>query len=50
LVWSPEGKWLAFDRPTPTFDKNGQHLQTYNGLDFSQIFLVETSDFDRLFK
>ncbi|MBI3850189.1 MAG: DUF3748 domain-containing protein [Verrucomicrobia bacterium] len=50
LVWSPDGKWLAYDRPTPTFDDKGQLLKTYSGLDFSQIFLIETSDLNRLFK
>lgn len=50
LVWSPNGKLLAYDRPTPTLDKAGARQKTYDGKDFNQIFLIETSDLDQLFK
>ena len=50
LVWSPDGKWLAYDRPTPTLDKNGHRMKTYNGQDFNQIFLIDTSDLENRFK
>jgi len=50
LVWSPDGKLLAYDRPTPTLDKAGHRQTTYDGKDFNQIFLLDTSDLERRFK
>ncbi len=50
LVWSPDGKLLAYDRPTLTLDKAGQRQKTYDGKDFNQIFLIDTSDLERRFK
>jgi len=50
LVWSPDGKCLAYDQPTPTLDKQGHRLRTYNGSDFNQIFVIDTSDLEELLK
>lgn len=44
LVWSPDGKMLAYNRHTPTRDKNGNRVTNYKGEDFSQIFLVDFPD------
>jgi hypothetical protein len=50
LVWSQDGKLLAYDRPTSTFDKTGNHQKTYDGKDFNQIFLIDTADLEERFK
>jgi hypothetical protein len=50
LVWSPDGKWLAYDRPIPTPGKDAHQLKTYDGKDFNQIFLIDTSKLDELLK
>ena len=50
LVWSPDGKWLAYDRPTPTIDTDGHRGKTYDGKDFNQIYVIDTSDLEELLK
>ncbi len=40
LVWSPDGKLLAFDKPVPTTDPSGKSVKNYEGKDFGQIFTV----------
>jgi len=46
LVWSPDGRLLAFNKRTPTVDENGKRLHTYDGQNFLQIFLVDFPDPD----
>ncbi len=46
LVWSPDGKLLAFNKPVPTFDANGNRVRAYDGQDFLQIFLLDFPDAD----
>jgi len=41
LVVSPDGKFAAFTKPIPAFDKAGKRLQTYTGADFLQIFVID---------
>lgn len=44
LVWSPDGKLLAFNRRVPTQDANGKPVKDAAGKDFRQIFLVDFPD------
>lgn len=44
LVWSPNGKLLAFNRRVPTVDGNGKPAKDATGKDFKQIFLVDFPD------
>lgn len=41
LVWSPDGSVLAYNKPVPTKDANGNVVKTYDGKDFSQIFMID---------
>ncbi len=45
-VFSPDGKTIAYNRAVPTQDASGKPVQTYNGQDFVQIFLVDFPDAD----
>jgi hypothetical protein len=44
LVWSPDGKRLAFNRRVPTVDAAGKAVKDAAGRDFRQIFLVDFPD------
>jgi hypothetical protein len=44
LVWSHNGKMLAFNRRIPTYDATGRLLKDAGGNDFRQIFLVMFPD------
>jgi hypothetical protein len=44
LVWSRDGKRLAFNRRMPTYDSSGKLVKDANGNDFRQIFLVNFPD------
>lgn len=46
LVWSPDGKLLAFNKRVPTTDENGKRAYAYDEQDFLQIFLVDYPDQD----
>lgn len=46
LVWSRDGKRLAFNRRVPTFDIQGNLVKDAGGQDFRQIFLVDFPDAD----
>lgn len=46
LVWSHDGKLLAFNRRVPTTDSTGRVVKDATGGDFRQIFLVEFPDVD----
>ena len=39
-VWSPDGMLLAFNKPVPTYDADGNRVRSYDGSDFRQIFVV----------
>lgn len=42
LVWSPDGNLLAFNKRVPTSDTKGEPIVTFDGLDFLQVFLVDS--------
>lgn len=44
LVWSPDGRWLAYCKAVPFHDADGAHRTAYDGADFTQIFVVEFPD------
>jgi hypothetical protein len=44
LVWSRDGKLLAYNRRTPTYDATGKLVKDFNGNDFRQIYLVRFPD------
>ena len=44
LVWSRDGRTLAYNKQVPTYDTEGNRVTTYNGSDYSQIFTVEFED------
>jgi hypothetical protein len=44
LVWSRDGKLLAFNRRVPTYDSTGKLVKDAGGNDFRQIFLVRFPD------
>ena len=46
LVWSMDGTMLAFNKPVPSSDENGELVRAYDGSDFSQIFIVDFPDTD----
>ncbi|MCC6263570.1 MAG: DUF3748 domain-containing protein [Bryobacterales bacterium] len=46
LVWSRDGRLLAFNRRVPTSDTSGSRVKDAAGLDFRQIFLVDFPDKD----
>jgi hypothetical protein len=46
LVWSTDGTILAFNKPIPTKDDNGNHVRTYDGSEYSQIFAIDFPDSD----
>lgn len=41
LVWSQDGKTLAYNRAVPTVDENGNPYKTYDGSNAVQIFMVD---------
>lgn len=47
LVWSPDGTLLAFCKPVPFVDTDGTRRTTYDGSDFTQIFVVDFPDANR---
>lgn len=46
LVWSYDGKTLAYSMPVPTRDPQGQLVRAYDGGDLNQIFVVDFPDAD----
>jgi len=46
LVWSPDGKHFAYNRPVPTKDESGKIVKTYDGKDCLQIFTIDFPDSD----
>jgi hypothetical protein len=44
LVWSNDGRLLAFNRRVPTFDSGGRLVKDAGGNDFRQVFLVAFPD------
>lgn len=46
LVWSPDGKTLAYNKAVPTLDADGNRVTNYAGEDFLQIFTIPFSDAD----
>ncbi|MBL8178143.1 MAG: hypothetical protein JNK48_25940, partial [Bryobacterales bacterium] len=44
LVWSRDGKLLAFNRRVPTYDASGRLAKDSGGNDFRQIFLASFPD------
>lgn len=44
LVWSRDGRRLAFNRRVPTYDAAGKLVKDFNGRDFRQIFLTNFPD------
>jgi len=46
LVWSPDGKLLAYNKAVPTTDNEGNPVRAYDGSDFRQIFVVDFPDAD----
>lgn len=44
LVWSHDGRLLAFNRRVPTYDAAGKLVKAFGGNDFRQIFLVGFPD------
>ena len=44
LVWSRDGKRLAYNRRVPTWDASGNLVKDFNGRDFRQIFMVNFPD------
>ena len=44
LVWSRNGKLLAYNRRVPTYDASGKLVKDFNGNDFRQIFMVNFPD------
>ncbi|MCC6585743.1 MAG: DUF3748 domain-containing protein [Bryobacterales bacterium] len=44
LVWSPDGKLLAFNRRVPAVDEKGKPAHDATGKDFKQIVLVDFPD------
>lgn len=47
LVWSPDGRLLAFNRRVPALDAAGRPVKDATGKDFRQIFLVNFPDTNR---
>lgn len=43
-VFSPDGRKIAYNRPTATFDISGNRVKAYNGSDYVQIFMLELAD------
>lgn len=46
LVVSRNGGYIAYNRRVPTYDEKGIRQFSYDGIDFSQIFLLEYIDKD----
>ena len=46
IVFSPDGKRIAYCKPVPTTDTNGNVVKTYEGKDFTQIFMIDYPDSD----
>lgn len=44
LVWSRDGKRLAFNRRVPTYDSSGALVKDFSGSDFRQIFMTNFPD------
>jgi len=44
LVWSSDGRWLAFVKPTPTAGSDGEPLRTVADKDPCQIFILACPD------
>jgi hypothetical protein len=45
LVWSPDGKTLAYNKDVPTTGPDGTIVKTYAGGDCAQIFMVDFEEF-----
>ena len=48
LVISPDGKRVAYTRPMPTTNKDGERTRAYNGSDFKQIFILDLPNLDSI--
>lgn len=46
LVWSPDGKVLAYNKAVPTTGDEGNPVRAYDGSDFRQIFVADFPDAD----
>lgn len=46
ICFSPDGKRIAYCKPVPTTDTNGNIVKTYAGKDFTQIFMIDYPDAD----
>ncbi|MFO7975144.1 MAG: DUF3748 domain-containing protein [Candidatus Hydrogenedentota bacterium] len=46
LVWSPDGRTLAYNKAVPTADEESHPVCAYDGSDFRQIFVVDFPDAD----
>ena len=44
LVWSNDGKQLAYDKRVPARDASGKALKDFSGHDFQQVFVVAFPD------
>jgi len=44
LVWSRDGRRLAYNRRVPTYDASGKLVKDFSGNDFRQIFLTNFPD------
>lgn len=49
LVWSWDGKLMAYTKNVPTPDGEGGIAKTYDGKDMSQIFAIDCPDLKELF-
>lgn len=48
-LWSPEGRVLAFCKPVPARDADGEPMRNYAGKDFMQIFTLAVPELRALF-
>lgn len=46
LVWSRDGRRLAYNRRVPTWDARGNVVKDFNRNDFRQVFIVDFPDCD----
>ena len=49
LVWSHDGRTLAYNKRVPTKDRDGNMAKDCEGQDFLQVFCVECPELDELF-